>query len=156
MPKRPLVIIVDDSEDDVLLVRRSVAKAGLRVELVSFFSCKFARAALDQVRKGDGKPPRLLILDVKLPGESGFELLEWIRSTAELRDLPVVIASASIAPVDLQQASELGACGYVEKSADSSALLEAIRHCLEGPAPTGLLKAKWNVLCSVSAPRAAG
>jgi CheY-like chemotaxis protein len=143
---RPLVVIVDDSEDDVLLARRAIAEAGLDVDVACFYSCRFARDGLELVRKGDVKVPLLVLLDIKLPGESGFDLLQWIRSTAELCSLPVVVASSSTAILDVGRAAELGACAYVGKSADALGYVQAIRWFLRHPFRGGVAGAEWNLL----------
>lgn len=144
--KRPLVIIVDDSEDDVLLAQRAISGAALDVDVASFYSCRFARDALELVRRGDVQVPLIVLLDIKLPGESGFDLLQWIRSTAELGTLPVVVASSSTARADRVRAAELGACAYVSKTSDAAGVVQAIRWFLAPPPRGRIGDATWNLL----------
>ena len=59
--------------------------------------------------------PSLVLLDLKLPRLDGFEVLKWIRETAGLRDLPVIICTSSAQEDDVRKAYELGANGYVLK-----------------------------------------
>jgi two-component system, chemotaxis family, response regulator Rcp1 len=143
---RPLIVLVDDSEDDVFLTRRAIEGAGLRVDVASFYSCRFARDALELVGKGDVQMPLLVLLDIKLPGESGFDLLQWIRGEAELRALPVVVASSSTAPPDVARAADLGACAYVGKTSDAVGVVQAIRWFLAHPSRAGVVVAEWNLL----------
>ena len=72
----------------------------------------------------------LVLLDIKLPGKNGFELLSSI--TRQYSALPVVILSASTKRSDLQQALDLGAMGYIPKETTSSNMYDAIKLILSG------------------------
>src|SRR5262249_34220339 len=63
-------------------------------------------------------PPCLILLDLKLPGESGFAVLEWVRNHATLGKLPVVVLTVSSNNQDLEKAYQLGANSYLVKPFD--------------------------------------
>jgi DNA-binding response OmpR family regulator len=65
--------------------------------------------------------PSLVLLDLKLPRKSGFEVLSWIRSQNNLRRLRVVMLTSSRQNDDINRAAELGANAFVVKSVDFSA-----------------------------------
>ena len=65
--------------------------------------------------RGQYPVPSMILLDLNLPGLSGFDVLKWVRGRPEFRELPVVIFSSSEQPEDKARASELGANGYLEK-----------------------------------------
>ena len=60
----------------------------------------------------------MIILDLKLPGMSGFELLTWIREQRRFKTLPIVVLSGSSLAEDRQKAEQLGATGYVVKDSN--------------------------------------
>lgn len=73
-----------------------------------------------------GDLPALVLLDIKLPGVSGLELLSWIRGEAFLSELVVVIFTSSREPQDLKQAYALGANSFVVKPSGTEELLESL------------------------------
>jgi DNA-binding NarL/FixJ family response regulator len=73
---------------------------------------------------------RLLILDLALPGADGFSLLHELRTTHP--EIPVVVLSASDQREDIMRAIDLGAMGYIPKSASNLVMLQALRLVLSG------------------------
>jgi two-component system, response regulator len=74
-------------------------------------------------------PPKLVLVDLKMPRVNGFELLQQIRSERELGQVPVVVLTSSREERDVQRAYDLGANGYVVKGidfADYRATLQAL------------------------------
>ena len=76
------------------------------------------------------KDADLLLLDLNMPGVSGFSALAWIRSNHE--SLPTVIVSAQDDPAVIQRAIQHGASGFIPKSSPIAALEDGIRAELEG------------------------
>jgi len=78
--------------------------------------------------------PGLLLLDLKMPGRDGFEVLEWVRGRQELRDLQVVVLTASDQFRDINRSFELGANSFLVKPAEFDefvGMVEALRsYCL--------------------------
>lgn len=70
--------------------------------------------------------PDLVVLDLKLPGLSGFEVLEWVRGQEGLKGLPIVVLSGSWLDEDRQKAETLGASGYLVKSCLYSDIAEEV------------------------------
>ena len=75
--------------------------------------------------------PQLLLLDVKMPYLSGFEVLEWLSSHAEYRDLPVVMLSSSANESDIARALELGARDYLVKPVGMHQLTDLLKQVRE-------------------------
>jgi DNA-binding response OmpR family regulator len=71
--------------------------------------------------------PCLLLLDQKLPGRSGLEVLDWVRNRSPVCTLPVLVLSASTNDSDVQAAYLLGANGYLVKPARFEDLLAMAR-----------------------------
>jgi CheY-like chemotaxis protein len=79
------------------------------------------------------RPPRLILLDLKLPGMSGFDVLQAIRGHASehVRRTPVVILTTSRAPADVRRAYDLGANAFLRKPLELPEyidLIGAVRH----------------------------
>lgn len=110
---RPLVIMVDDSETDLMLNKMAFATSGAEAEVLCFES---GLDALDYLRSSlsEYREPALMILDVKMPEISGFEMLEMMRN-AGMKRFPVVILSGSSMPEDTFRARQLGADACYEK-----------------------------------------
>lgn len=77
-------------------------------------------------------PPDLVILDVMLPGRSGFDILRDLRSTADTRDLPVMMLTARGQTKDREMAMELGATYFMTKPFSNAEILENVRTLVDG------------------------
>jgi CheY-like chemotaxis protein len=71
--------------------------------------------------------PDVLILDLKMPKKSGFDVLQWVRNSTAFRHLPVIILSSSDDPKDVRRAQELGATTYFFKSVSYQDVIEYLR-----------------------------
>ncbi len=124
------VLWVEDDADDVLLIGRAIHKAGFDQPAL----VRDGREAVDYL-SGSGKYadrnahpfPSLVLLDLKLPKMSGFEVLQWIRERPEVCRVPVVMFTSSSEKADIDRAYDLGANGYLLKSVDHEDLVEAIK-----------------------------
>lgn len=130
------VLLVEDDLNDIFLVKRAFKKARLRKPLQVVTDGQEAIHYLQgEAKYGDRDAyplPTLIVMDIKMPLKSGFEVLEWVK-TAEppLRRIPVVIVSSSDNPADINRAYELGANAYMVKPVDFRAveqLFESITH----------------------------
>jgi len=115
----PAVLLVEDNLDDVILTRRAFKKAGIAADLVVVEDGEKAMGYLGgsgaYADRADYPWPALVLLDLKLPRASGFEVLEWIRSIAKLATLPVVVMTSSTQTEDIDRAYAAGANSYLEK-----------------------------------------
>jgi CheY-like chemotaxis protein len=127
------ILVADDDAQDAMLVRMAVKRAslGLRLETV-----KDGEEAIDYLLGRGGYKdrqthpfPSMMLLDLKMPRLSGFDVLDFVRGQPGLRQLPVVIFSSSDDPTDIRRAYDSGANSYLCKphsNGDLSALLKAI------------------------------
>ena len=113
------VLLVEDDLNDIFLVKRAFKMAQIPTPLQVVTD---GQEAISYVR-GEGKYadretyplPHLIVMDIKMPRKSGFDVLEWVKSGATLRRIPVVIVSSSDNPSDINRAYELGANAYMVK-----------------------------------------
>lgn len=116
------ILLVEDNEDDVVLIERAFQRAGLR-HLVS--SVRSGATAIAYLR-GDSPYhdrlayplPDLVLLDIKMPGIDGFQVLRWIRSNPEFARLVVVMLTSSDEIRDVNLAYHLGANSFLVKPLD--------------------------------------
>ena len=101
------VLVVDDEADIVALVAYHLAKAGYRVATASS-----GNDALDQARR---ERPSLIVLDLMLPGISGFDVLEQLRAEEHTRDVAVLMLTARREEPDRIRGLSLGADDYLTK-----------------------------------------
>jgi len=108
------VLMIDDSEDDAVLFATVFAQAKTGFEFA------YTLDADEGIRrlKSEGSRTRLVLLDVKLTGRDGKEVLAQIRRTPSIQHLPVVVLSSSDAPADVRESYRLGANAYIQKPAD--------------------------------------
>ncbi|HVE41615.1 MAG TPA: response regulator [Planctomycetota bacterium] len=110
------VLVVEDDEDAAGLLKKALENAGFNsLDLSTSFEDAVARLS-GQGSYGDREKnplPFLLFLNLDLSGKSGYELLEWLRSRPELRNIIVVAQSPSESPEDIRRAYGLGANSYV-------------------------------------------
>lgn len=113
------VLLVEDEADHRLLVTEALRRIDSGVRIHEAVSGEDAiRWMKDVSRDADMLEQGVVVLDLGLPGTSGFRVLEWMRDTPALVDLPVVVLTASENPLDAEHAFNLGARGYFQKPAD--------------------------------------
>jgi len=122
MDDRAVILIAEDEEDYVLLLKWAFAKAEIPNPIFSISTGKETISYL----KGEGPYsnrdeyplPDLLLLDLKLPGFSGLEILRWVRSQPGLAGLRVVVLTSSDELRDVNDAYRLGANSFLMKPYD--------------------------------------
>jgi two-component system response regulator len=113
-------LILATLETERLADQTHVARDG--VEALDFLFCRGPHEARISV-----PPPRLAILDVKLPMIGGLEVLRQLRTDLRTRTVPVVLLTSSNIRQDVSEAYRLGANSYVQKPVDFGAFRDAIR-----------------------------
>ena len=124
------ILLVEDSALDAELTIRALQDGKLAnvVEWVKdgqqaldFLFCEGAYA------ERDGSPPRLVLLDLKMPRVSGIEVLKVIKADARTRRIPVIVMTSSQEECDIAQSYDLGANSYVVKPVDFISLTDIAR-----------------------------
>jgi len=129
------VLLVEDDLNDIFLVKRAFKMAQLETPLQVVTDGEEATHYLSgkgKYQDRDTYPlPKLIVMDIKMPRMSGFDVLEWIKHDGTLRRIPVIIVSSSNRPEDIDRAYELGANAYMVKPVSYRAverLFESITH----------------------------
>jgi CheY-like chemotaxis protein len=135
MNKTGTVLLVENNADDARLAQLAFERAGVRYSLIIVADGTEAMHYL----KGRGKYsdrerypfPQLILLDLGMPGVSGFEMLERLRGDPEVQNVPVTILSGSNYSPDVQRALELGAKSFLEKPSDLGKFSVAMKEMVE-------------------------
>ena len=97
------------------------------------FSVSIANQSKDAIDQAKDNPPDLVLSDVRMPGMNGFELASAFQADSALKDIPVLLTSATATEEeDKISAQESGAKGLVEKGLEPAELAEVLRSAIEG------------------------
>ena len=123
------ILYVEDTPDDVFLMQRAFKKIAPNLDLQIITNGQAAADFFDPSKTGISEKPNLLlvILDLNLPGRSGLEILEVIRTKSRFPRVPVIIFSASNRQEDINACYQAGANAYVIKPNSSEELKNAVR-----------------------------
>jgi CheY-like chemotaxis protein len=131
----PTLALAEDNADDVFFMKRAMRTAGIAnpVEIlcdgrqvVEYLEGKGAYAD-----RSAHPLPRLLLLDLKLPLLSGFQVLEWARGRPETKVLAIIVLTSSGQCKDINRAYELGANSFLIKPSGADNLagqMKAFKH----------------------------
>jgi CheY-like chemotaxis protein len=125
------ILLVEDNQDDMDLALHSLQRGKLanRIfvvrdgeEALEFLFCrgKYAERSFDH-------PPKLVLLDLKLPKVDGMEVLKMVKSDPRTRTIPVVIMTSSKEERDLVAGYNLGANSYIQKPVDFDQFRETVK-----------------------------
>jgi two-component system, OmpR family, alkaline phosphatase synthesis response regulator PhoP len=121
-PAKPRVLVVDDEDDLLELVRYNLAKDGYEVECVGS-----GEQALLSAR---ANPPDLVVLDLMLPAVDGLEVCRRLKADAKTRDVLIVMLTAKGEEADMVAGLERGADDYIAKPFSPRVLSARVRALL--------------------------
>ncbi len=116
------VLLVEDADVHVEFTRMGFDDADILAE------ARDGEEAVQLLDSRADRPPRLILLDLKLPGMSGFDVLQAIRGHASehVRRTPVVVLTTSRAPADVRRAYDLGANAFLRKPLELPEFIDLI------------------------------
>lgn len=122
------VLLVEDDDNDVLLLKRAFREANiqhpLRVCRDGHEATEYLAGVGDFGDRGKYPLPCLILLDLKMPRKTGMEVLKWLRDQPALRCIPVIVFSSSAHRYDVERAYIFGANAFVVKPANNEKRLE--------------------------------
>lgn len=129
---RPLnILLVDDSPSDAEVFEAVVSEAAAQAVVTWVDAVEEARRALDRGSDvANPKPIDLVILDLNLPREDGFQLLKFLRETPALASVIVVVMSSSTRAEDVRRSYELGARSYIRKPLSLNGLETVVQNLM--------------------------
>jgi CheY-like chemotaxis protein len=124
----PQVLIVEDDPNDAYFIKRAFELSGVSHQPHICSNITDAKRYLEGVGeyadRGAFPVPNMMMLDIKMPGGSGFDLLVWIRDHPDVRIIPTIMMSSSSRSEDVKLAYCLGANAYMCKPIDSERFRE--------------------------------
>lgn len=124
------ILLAEDNPKDAEMTQRALRKHnfGNRVlwvkdgaEALDYLFCRGAYADRDPAR-----PPKLILLDIKMPKVDGIEVLRQVKSDARTRGIPVVVMTSSNEEQDVVESYRLGVNSYIVKPIEFGAFLETV------------------------------
>lgn len=113
------VLIVDDSKTELMFLTELLQKNGMTV--------KTAESADDALKRLAEDKPDLILMDVVMPGQNGFQLTRSITRTPEYADIPIIICTSKNLETDRVWGMRQGARDYVTKPVDAVELMAKIK-----------------------------
>ena len=131
MKEKQTILLVDDSRNDLLLLRMAFKKAEVNfllqevhngVEAIDYLSSNGPYSDRSQFPL-----PSVVLLDLNMPMKNGFDVLGWACTRPELKHISIVILTASMRMEDVEQAYKLGATSFLVKPSHIQELISMIR-----------------------------
>ncbi|MFO1519794.1 MAG: response regulator [bacterium] len=113
------VLIIDDDEDIVMLLRDTLE--------ASHFDCEIASCATEGLEKALTLKPNLILLDLMLPEMSGFGFMRELKSKTEGGKIPVVVLTSLADEEIAAEVMDLGAVGYLSKGCNAKQLVSMVQ-----------------------------
>jgi two-component system response regulator len=141
------ILLVEDNKDDMDLTLHALKREKLAnhifvardgEEALDFLFCRGAFA-----QRSFEHPPKLVLLDLKLPKVDGMEVLKQVKSDPRTKNIPIVIMTSSKEERDLVSGYKLGANSYIQKPVDFDQFRETVKSIglywlvINQPAPAG-------------------
>ena len=113
------VLIVDDSKTELMFMTDLLQKNGMSV--------RTAEGADEAFRRLSEEKPDLILMDVVMPGQNGFQLTRSINRTPEYADIPIIICTSKSLETDRVWGMRQGARDYITKPVDAAELFVKIK-----------------------------
>ena len=125
------ILLAEDHEEDIILIQKSFTKAAIRNPL---FIVRDGEEAINYL-SGTGRfadrtqypLPAMFLLDLKMPGTDGFDVLQWISTQPSLKSLRVIVLTCSESIRDVETAYEFGASSFLVKPMDFSDTVAVVK-----------------------------
>ena len=124
------ILLAEDNAKDAEMTQRALRKFNLSnrlywvkdgAEALDFLFCRGAYADRDQAR-----PPKLVLLDIKMPRVDGIEVLRQVKSDELVRCIPVVVMTSSNEEQDVIESYRLGVNSYIVKPVEFGSFVEVV------------------------------
>ena len=118
MKKNVVILIAEDDIGHYLLAKRQIRNCGVDSEIIHFSDGQLVSDFLQSTCATDNETKYLLLLDIRMPKIDGIEILELVKSSQSLKDIPVVMVTTSDNPLNVLKCRQLKCDGYIVKPLD--------------------------------------
>jgi two-component system response regulator len=126
------ILLIEDNDSDAELTLRALKQNNLSNKVIRFADGQEALDYLMQpetVKIADKRPnPKLILLDLKLPGISGIEVLQAIKKDPVTSYIPVVVLTSSTQEEDLVKSYQLGVNSFISKPVEFEKFMESVKN----------------------------
>lgn len=122
MTQKKRIILIEDEEDIAALIKLQAELTGYKLHVEV--------DGINGYRTIEREKPDLVILDIMLPGQNGFDVCRKMKNNAELKNIPVIILTAKAEEIDVVLGLELGADDYIAKPFSPKVLFSRIKAVL--------------------------
>lgn len=123
MTQSKRILLVEDHVETQEMFKFALEMAGFEVST--------AGNGIKLIKKIREYLPDLIVMDVMMPWIDGYDLCRAVKETQDLKDIPIVIVSAKVAPEDIQTGLAAGAEDYLEKPVEIDELIRTIQKNLD-------------------------
>ncbi|MDJ0724705.1 MAG: response regulator [Prochloraceae cyanobacterium] len=116
-------LIVEDSKTELTMISTCLKQIGLEI-----YTAKSGEEALEKINHNT---PDLIVLDVVLPGRSGYEICRNLKNETETSQIPIVLCSTKKTEMDKFWGMKQGADAYLEKPLDRDELIRTVKQLIE-------------------------
>jgi len=127
LPKREVILVVDDDRDTAELIQEVLSQAG--------FTVQTARNGFEALALARQEQPGLILLDLKMPQLDGYEVLKRLKRDKATQNIPVIVVTGSVTDEEVKRKRvlALGAAQFLTKPFAIDDLVEEIKRVLAGP-----------------------
>ncbi len=130
--QRLRIILAEDDEGHAALIRRNLQRAHLNAEVIRVSRGHEVMEVLErQMGAGTEVQPLLVLLDIRMPGMDGTEVLQMIKSNPQTRSIPVYMLTTTDDPREIARCFSLGCNAYLNKPVDYTAFIATIQRLCE-------------------------
>lgn len=124
------IYLIEDDIDHAELISTFIKVDGIDNKIIWFKDAESAIERLSELVYNENDFPALIIIDLKLPRMSGFQLISYINSIDKFSGIPIIVITSSSQPSDISRALELGAREVINKLAEIDKLADKVRQYL--------------------------
>ena len=124
-PDGPLILIVDDNPDSLVIYGTVMRHFGYQVIM--------AEDGQEAIQKARREAPALIVMDLSMPGLDGLRATEVLKEEAATKDIPILVLTANASQEDRKRVEQIGCEAFLSKPADPMAVAREVGRLLDRP-----------------------